>query len=254
MLTKLQISEALQNPSLIATLDISALQETLQQYPYCEPLRSLYLKALLDADDVRAEEMLQQSSIYISNRRWLWDFLFGEADRLKPVDLESLTPSSGDYFGTVGKDEKDVSLKEMAQRLRELRKARKQQAAETETTQEVAAAAPGVLEESAAHSEVSLADIKATIAAIVETPETVALESMEQKPVSQPQKAVVEASEVEAEMLPATEEMARQMIKEKKFSEALQILRRLIVENPEKSVYFAPQIRFVETILSNLIN
>ncbi|MCQ2383705.1 MAG: hypothetical protein MJZ96_02325 [Paludibacteraceae bacterium] len=253
MLTKLQISEALQNPSMIASLDINALQETLQQYPYCEPLRSLYLKALVDADDVRAEEMLQQSSIYISNRRWLWDLLFGEVDRLKPVDLESLTPSSGDYFGTVGKDEKDVSLKEMAHRLRERRKARKQQEAESLLTQETATASSAILEDSA-QGEVSLADIKATIAAIVETPDMVASESRGEEPVPQPQKSTDKGAEIEAEMLPATEEMARQMIKEKKFSEALQILRRLIVENPEKSVYFAPQIRFVETILSNLIN
>lgn len=244
MLTKTQIAEALQNSALISSLDINALQETLLQYPYCEPLRSLYLKALVDADDVRAEEMLQRSAVYLSNRRWLYDFLFGEADRLKPVDLESLTPTAGDYFGTVGKDEKDVSLKAMAQRLRELRKARKEQAAAEETSSEVSVVA---VVTPTTDESVSLDEIKATIAAIVNPSEGV-VES-EQQP-----STALSAESNEENSLPITEEMARQMIKEKRFLDALQILRRLIVENPEKSVYFAPQIRFVETIVDNLIN
>ncbi|MCQ2329120.1 MAG: hypothetical protein MJZ93_00995 [Paludibacteraceae bacterium] len=41
------------------------------------------------------------------------------------------------------------------------------------------------------------------------------------------------------------------LIKEKRYSEALEILRQINLENPKKSRYFAVQIRYLETILNN---
>ncbi|MCQ2332456.1 MAG: hypothetical protein MJZ95_04555 [Paludibacteraceae bacterium] len=41
------------------------------------------------------------------------------------------------------------------------------------------------------------------------------------------------------------------LIREKRYSEALEILRQINLENPKKSAYFAVQIRYLETILNN---
>ncbi len=56
----------------------------------------------------------------------------------------------------------------------------------------------------------------------------------------------VESSENENQ-----EVLAKKMIKDKKYSEAIAILRKLNLNNPKKSVYFADQIRFLEKVIEN---
>ena len=48
-----------------------------------------------------------------------------------------------------------------------------------------------------------------------------------------------------------SEEEAKKLIKEKKYAEAIVVLRKLDLINPKKSVYFADQIRFLEKIIVN---
>ena len=47
------------------------------------------------------------------------------------------------------------------------------------------------------------------------------------------------------------EEKSRLYIRQKKYSEAIEILRQLNLINPKKSIYFADQIRFLEKIIAN---
>ncbi len=49
----------------------------------------------------------------------------------------------------------------------------------------------------------------------------------------------------------ALELKSKQLIKQKKYQEALVILKQLYLINPEKSIYFADQIRFLEIIIEN---
>ena len=43
----------------------------------------------------------------------------------------------------------------------------------------------------------------------------------------------------------------KKMIEERKYSEAIEILRSFNLNNPKKSVYFADQIRFLEKVILN---
>ena len=47
------------------------------------------------------------------------------------------------------------------------------------------------------------------------------------------------------------EENAKKLIKEQKYSEAIEILRAISLNNPKKSANFALQIKFLETIINN---
>ena len=49
-----------------------------------------------------------------------------------------------------------------------------------------------------------------------------------------------------------TESLARIYIKQKKYSKALEIIKKLSLKYPEKNVYFADQIRFLEIIITNI--
>ena len=55
--------------------------------------------------------------------------------------------------------------------------------------------------------------------------------------------------DVEGEFL--TETLARIYIRQKKYSQALTIIKRLSLTFPKKSVYFADQIRFLEYLIAN---
>jgi len=44
---------------------------------------------------------------------------------------------------------------------------------------------------------------------------------------------------------------AKKLIAERKYAEAIEILRTLNLNNPKKSVYFADQIRFLEKVILN---
>ena len=47
------------------------------------------------------------------------------------------------------------------------------------------------------------------------------------------------------------EEKSRLYIRQKKYREAIEILKQLNLINPKKSIYFADQIRFLEKIIAN---
>ena len=57
--------------------------------------------------------------------------------------------------------------------------------------------------------------------------------------------------EIKDEMF-LTESLAKIYIKQKKYGKALEIIKKLSLKYPEKNVYFADQIRFLEIIISNI--
>jgi thioredoxin-like negative regulator of GroEL len=55
----------------------------------------------------------------------------------------------------------------------------------------------------------------------------------------------------ESENTSLTESFARVMIKNGNYRKALQIITELSLNNPEKSIYFADQIRFLKKLIIN---
>jgi len=67
------------------------------------------------------------------------------------------------------------------------------------------------------------------------------------KPIGDSEKPTAKESEAPA----LTESLARVMIKNKNYRKALEIIMELNLKNPEKSVYFADQIRFLRKLIIN---
>lgn len=51
-----------------------------------------------------------------------------------------------------------------------------------------------------------------------------------------------------------TESLAKIYIRQRKYAKALEIIRKLSLNNPEKNIYFADQIRFLEKLIINIKN
>ena len=49
-----------------------------------------------------------------------------------------------------------------------------------------------------------------------------------------------------------TESLAKIYIKQKRYSKALEIIKKLSLKYPEKNIYFADQIRFLEKLIINI--
>ena len=49
-----------------------------------------------------------------------------------------------------------------------------------------------------------------------------------------------------------TETLARIYVKQKRYDKALQIIKNLSLKYPEKNIYFADQIRFLEKLIINI--
>lgn len=137
MITQDSIIKALSDLAILEQIDSRSLRDTLELYPYCEPIWRLYLKKLSLDNDIRFEQALQNASIYISNRKWLHNYLFKEPTVQESfIDLQS-SPIAGDYLGSNRTPEQRASLQELAAKLKAARLQKKAERLEQEIVQAV---------------------------------------------------------------------------------------------------------------------
>lgn len=223
MITKENILQWIDNPHFVDYADKTELKRLIDIYPYCEIFYWLYLRLLYVTGDLLFDSELLNYGVYFSDKKCFYEFLtykFEEPEATE-VSLETIAPPS-DYFSFVEQEpENRESLQALAEKLRQARLARL--ARQTEENN------PPVPKSSAPVSQPQ-PDIAAG-----ESTDTVA---QKQEPKT-------------GENLDITEENARQLIKDKKYLPALEILRALNLNNPKKSAYFALQIKYIETIINN---
>ena len=203
-------------PELVASQNMSDLKELVDLYPYFVPARLFYAKAMQHSGTVLFAANLKFSSLYSSNRRWLYYYIHPDKKiSTKPYLREKTSKSSGEYFDMINAVESDgddakQTLKNLADRLRSARTM-------------VVSNTPCTVNKT---SEIAVAgDIE------VENPTPKKQISLEDHEFS--------------------ENRAKKLIQEHKYIDAVEILKVLNLNNPKKSVYFADQIRFLEKVIAN---
>jgi len=204
-------------PHLVTGENVSDLKEIVEKYPYFSVARFLFTKSLQVSNNIQFQSTLNTTSVYCSNRRWFYYFIYPEKTiSNEPYRYERLKKSSGNYFDLIdvieseGGDTKQ-SLRNIAEKLKSAR-AMVMQPPEPKI-----------------HKPVS-----------IET--KINIES--------PNKAHSDSKPI-AIIAKYSEENAKKLITERKYSEAIEILKGLNLNNPKKSVYFADQIRFLEKVITN---
>ena len=210
-----QFIAIIRNPSTVTGDYISELKDMLEQYPFFTQASILYAKALLSSGNIHATNQIKSTALYCSDKRWLFYYLFPEKKISEENNGYRRVPKySGNYFDLIESLEPDnarTSLKNLAERL----KAARENVAE----------------------ELTVRTKKDNDSPLVPS---VKVE------MSLPDYFQINSSNAEI-----SEITAKKLIKDKKYSEAVEILKKLNLINPKKSIYFADQIRFLEKVIVN---
>ena len=200
------------HPENLSKEFIPDLKELTQLYPAFVPARILYAKALQLSNNVQFSSNLKLATLYSGNRRWLYYFVHPDMKLSKePYRKENTLNSHGDYFDMIENLEREGG--DTKQSLKNLAER-----------------------------------LKSARAMVVgdTTPKKTKIEHTQNAINNE---LVITHAAIEKTVDP--EILAKKMIQEKKYIEAVEILRKLNLNNPKKSVYFADQIRFLEKVIAN---
>lgn len=218
------------NPGQMGEDEVSALERLLKTYPCLVLAQMLRLKAM-PADDLENESMLFRTALMVPQRRVLRDFMLGQA--LPESPSAAAEEPVDDGFSLI-----DSFLSS--------------QGASTDgptTPPGLAQAYPtySLEKEHGDGSDVSLPDDAAS--RFLDNPQ----ESIPRA--ADEEQQVIDMFEAESQRIPDisfTETLAIIYLKQKKYAQALEIFKSLELKNPEKSIYFADQIRFLEKLIKHL--
>ena len=243
-MTSAEIYQWIADPSLLNKSSLQELRQMVDDYPYFHAVRMLYLKNLSILNDVRLDKELKKMSIYIPDRRQLFMLINDrnlsgtvnkekkrhKAEVSKTEDVFNIvfsnisqpTPppkAAVDYVNWLETNAEDLPLIEGTQsRLK--------------------------------HQELIDSFIEnegERFARRIETPATNDVAEAENE-VERSNQAAQEKMSLDDSYF--TETLARVYINQKRYDKALEIIRVLSLKYPEKNIYFADQIRYLEKIIN----
>jgi len=218
-MTQNELMAIIKRPETVSSHHIDGLKEMVGYYPYFVQARLLLAKAEHDAKSLHAKKYIDAAAFYCYDRRWLFYYLFPEKNIGQEYKVDRVPKFGGNYFDLINAVEAEggdtrQSLKNLAERLKSAR----------------------------AMVSISSETGKNTTVKTLAKNETVHI------PVPDYFGNKLNTNDKSAEI---TEDNVRKLVHEKKYTEAIEILNKLNLINPKKSIYFADQIRFLEKALVN---
>ena len=258
----------MESPALLTEDTLQQLKQIVDEFPYFQIARMLYLKNLAVLNDIRFGAELKKMAIYVPDRRKLFTLIEGERFGLQLQSAKEENPTREDAFSLIdaflsNREEEepktDASLlfqpsvssdyiywsltKENGQveeKEEDIKSRMLLPKVEKEEEEEVRLQHHDLIdsfikneEQRTPGSGLNL-DMETTGAPV---PGNLAeLEENQHKPLDDSY---------------FTETLAHIYVKQKRYEKALQIIKNLNLKYPEKNVYFADQIRFLEKLIIN---
>jgi hypothetical protein len=268
-----ELISLLQHPAAISPEQTAALKEVLQEYPYFQAARAVRLKGLKNANSLHYNKELKVAAAYTTDRSVLFDFITSEeftqnqiAEQIKKQEQEQKEPLASE-------EEKEMSLDQaLKMKLKESeqvfdpelfsRYVKEETSEEKEKDTSLELGKPLNFDRNENHSFTEW--LKLATARPVERHEEketdpekdrklqLINEFISKSPRITPSKStkkvnLAEESLVAPEAL-MTETLARVYLEQKNYKKAIQAYKILILKNPEKSGFFADQIRAIEKL------
>lgn len=251
----MEITELIKHPERMDRDTLYELRSLLALYPYFQTARLLMLQNLYLLHDATFDEELRRASAYITDRRVLFQMIEGrhyeyrtmakqqQAAKPKSDSGEDRTSTLIDNF--LDQIPKDYAPEETQKHPK--RKPTPADAAVDYISYLVEAEPDGGQQMPGEVPQMPGQDLIDTFINDDKGKFNLSLEP-EYRPEPQPEPKNDEF-EVGGEYF--TETLARIYIKQGRYSKAIEIIRRLSLENPKKNAYFADQIRFLEKLIIN---
>jgi hypothetical protein len=229
-------------PCKIGKEHLPDLQSYVTEYPYSQTLRLLYLKGLYNIQDIKYENELRIASVYVYDRHNLHRLITSKPlAEVKPEKQEAILPEKQLRSEVVA-----ASLERVSEELFS-----PVQAIDIQSIIEK----KGTKDESQpVNNFQKRLKRQELIDDFIQASETSDISiSIKEQPslLQEEQITVADTSKTENEEF-FTETLAKIYIKQHKFEKAIRIFKRLSLKYPEKSIYFADQIRFFEKLIKNL--
>ncbi len=288
----LDITDLIRHPDKLADREVlRQVHEAMEQYPYFQSLRLLYLKGLYLMRDASFGEELRRTALFVPDRRVLFDLIEGEYYTLRPVvhkakrmgDAEdSAAPAdrtqllidaflSGLPVAEEG-EENALLLTGAEDADRPLGGSGNPSLSESiASLEEKGKASQPVADDGGLSADYTAYILREDDLPSEEEPETPVVAMKGQHLIDDFIKNADEniTSDTEGEGRPMvaqevdglpeideddgyfTETLAKIYIKQRRYGKALEIIRRLSLKYPKKNAYFADQIRFLEKLVQN---
>ena len=239
------LGSLISHPELLSRETLYELRSIVARYPYFQTARLLMLHNLYLLHDPDFGAELRRSVLYVSDRRALCRLIDGYTDRVVADEVEEIaneeltldrTMSLIDAFLDTLPEEhtgdKLIAVESVGDYATMYLSGE-----DASVEQELSAVSLSELAAGLATPNPSIADdlVKPSIP-IAEVPK-------EEAPLQDDEESLEESY--------FTETLAKIYIKQRKYSRALEIIRSLYLQFPEKNTYFADQIRFLEKLIIN---
>ena len=256
-MTNLNLQQWIQHPEMLNKDSLYELRVQLMRYPYCQTLRLLYLKNLFLMHDITFGAELRKSTLYIPDRTILFYLLEGGTNYV--YEIEKKAEDDETSLATSAPDDRTLTLIDAF-----LSNTSDTSLSYTEfdyTTDYTSYLIEG---DDESQSDTLIPQLKG-----IELIDGF-IEKSENKPIAYLTLPVNDVDEEDeyferddnvSEQVHGdieeddndcfTETLAKIYIKQRRYSKALEIIKKLSLKYPKKNAYFADQIRFLEKLIIN---
>lgn len=248
MITGDEIRKELSGQHELSAQDI---QDMLDEYPYFQTARLLYLEKTKDTPLYK--QALSKGAIYTPDRKIL--FALTEADRHRWTALQEKTDvekTADSSFSLIDK------FLEMQPGCPAERQTKEEEILERTLLNPTGVSedyflTPMAGEEPEAETPGQMSLIDSFIEKVENNRVDLSLRDTEpDRPAAVPDSPEEESLTKSGDEAFLTESLAKIYIKQKRYSKALEIIKKLSLKYPEKNIYFADQIRFLEKLIINI--
>ncbi|MDR3251995.1 MAG: hypothetical protein LBT35_00270 [Tannerella sp.] len=221
------------------------LKQMVDDYPFFQAVRILYLKNLAMLEDIRLEKELKRMAVYIPDRRRLFMLLYEYSKPAPKVE------ESAPKVKTRTKTKADTAANTAAS----VRKKKPLLQSPSDYISWLAENAEDLPVEEDNDNQFKHQEL---IDSYIENEKQTGTRLAPPAPSEDDEAEDISGSQTRNEALEKpslddsyfTETLARVYIRQKKYDKALEIIRLLSLKYPEKNIYFADQIRYLEKIIN----